>query len=89
MGHYVIARIAGARSMRVCLMPYGATLAIEGETDHLGAILLAGPLTNLLLVSFSLSVSWILPESYGLLKGFIKINLIIATVNLLPAYLFV
>ena len=41
---------------------------------------------NLLFASLSLSACWIFPELYGYLKEFIRANVWIATLNLLPAY---
>ena len=67
-------------------MPYGASLTISGESGKTAAILLAGPIGSVLAASLSLSVAWLIPETYGLLKGFVRANLSVALVNLLPAY---
>ena len=84
--HYAVARLVGAEGLFITLMPYGATMRIEGEAPHLGAILFAGPLANLVLASLTLSACWIVPELYGSFKGFIRANVMLATLNLLPAY---
>lgn len=86
ISHYAIARIAGARDMTVTLLPYGASLSLPDDVPHVGAILLAGPASNLLLAACSLALSWLVPEMYGYLRGFITANVHIAFVNLLPAY---
>ena len=86
LSHYAVARIAGAKCLTITLMPYGAMMQAEGELPHFGAILIAGPLSNLIVASFALSACWIFPELYGYLKVFIAANAMIATVNLLPAY---
>ena len=84
--HYAVARLVGARVLSLTLLPYGASMRLSAETPRLGAILVAGPLSNLVLASLSLSACWIMPELYGTFKGFVGINAMIATVNLLPAY---
>lgn len=86
LSHYAVARLVGAEELSVTLMPYGATMRAAGELPHLGAVLVAGPLANLVLASFTLSACWLLPELYGALKGFAAANLFLATLNLLPAY---
>ncbi len=84
--HLLIARVAGERGLIVTLMPYGASLTISGESGKTAAILLAGPIGSLLAASISLSLAWLIPETYGLLKGFVRANVSVALVNLLPAY---
>ena len=86
LSHAAVARFAGAKSLAVTLTPYGAMMTADGEIPHFGAVLVAGPVSNLLVASFTLSACWILPELYGLCKGFLKANVLIATVNALPAY---
>ena len=86
LSHYAVARIAGARGLTITLMPYGAMMTASGELPHFGAVLVAGPFSNMILASFALSACWIFPELYGFLKVFISANAMIATVNLLPAY---
>lgn len=86
LSHYAIARIAGARDMTVTLLPYGASLSLPHDVSHVGAILLAGPTSNLLAAACCLAFSWLVPEMYGYLHGFITANVHIALVNLLPAY---
>ena len=84
--HCAVALIAGADDLTLLLMPYGATLIGKGEFPHFGAVLIAGPLANVVLASFSLSLCWIFPELYGYFKGFISLNIHLAALNLLPAY---
>ena len=86
VAHCVVAYIGGAKQMTVVLMPYGAALTMKGEIKAAGALLIAGPLANLTLACFTLSLCWLIPELYGFLKTFIQINVILAFVNLLPAY---
>ena len=84
--HYAMARVAGARSLTMTLMPYGAALRLRGEVPHVGVILLAGPFANLVTAAFCLAASWLLPEVHAYLRTFIKANVHIALVNLIPAY---
>ena len=84
--HYIIARIAGAKDMLITLMPYGAALSLPDEVEHVGAILLAGPISNLCIAAFCLAASWIIPEVHGYIKSFLTANVHIALMNLLPAY---
>lgn len=86
LSHAAVARFAGAESPSVTLTPYGAMMTTAGEIPHFGAVLVAGPVSNLLVASLTLSVCWIMPELYGLCKGFLRANVLIATVNSLPAY---
>ena len=86
LSHYAVALIAGAKDLTVVLMPYGAALSVKGEFLHKGAVLLAGPFSNLVLASFTLSTCWIFPELYGVLKNFVTANVFLAVLNLLPAY---
>ena len=84
--HYALARIAGAHDLAVTLMPYGASLSVTEDLPHVGAVLLAGPISNLCLASICLALSWLVPELYGYLRGFLTANVQVAFVNLLPAY---
>ena len=84
--HASVARFAGAEDLAITLTPYGAMMTSTGEIPRFGAVLVAGPLSNLLVASVALSVCWLLPELYGTLKGFLRANVLIASVNLLPAY---
>jgi len=86
LSHAAVARLAGAGRPAVTLTPYGAMMSTAGEIPHFGAVLVAGPVSNLLVASLTLSACWLLPELYGLCKDFLKANLMIATVNALPAY---
>ena len=86
VAHYALARIAGAKDLLITLMPYGASLALTEEVPHVGAILLAGPAANLCMASFCLAISWLVPEAHGYLQGFLRANVQIAFLNLLPAY---
>ena len=86
LAHCLVALFAGAKDLTLLLMPYGATLSARGEMPHFGAVLIAGPLANLILASFTLSACWIFPELYGYFKGFILTNVLLAALNLLPAY---
>ena len=84
--HAAVARLAGAEGIAITLTPYGAMMTSAGEIPRFGAVLVAGPLSNLLVASVALSACWIVPELYGLFKGFLRANVLIASVNLLPAY---
>ena len=84
--HLLIAVISGERDLSITLMPYGASLRIEGESGKTSAILLAGPFGSVVAACVSLAIAWLFPESYGFLKGFVRANVSVALVNLLPAY---
>jgi len=84
--HYAVAHIAGAKEMSVTLMPYGAALNLPCDVPHFGAILLAGPFSNVCAAAFCLAASWLFPEVHGYLRSFIVANVHIALVNALPAY---
>ena len=84
--HYATARLVGARPLSVTLLPYGASMRLPEDTPRFGAVLAAGPFSNLMVAALALSACWIMPECYGVLKGFIGANAMIATLNLLPAY---
>ena len=86
VSHYALARIAGAKDLSITLMPYGASLTLSEDVPHVGAILLAGPMSNLVAASVCLALSWIVPELYGYLEGFLTANIHIALINLMPAY---
>ena len=86
LSHYLVALIAGAKDLSVVLMPCGAVLSVKGEFPHQGAVLLAGPFSNLVLASFTLSACWLFPELYGYFKNFVTANVLLAALNLLPAY---
>ena len=84
--HTAVAWIAGAKGLAITLTPYGAMMASEGEIPHFGAVLVAGPFFNIVIAAMTLSACWIVPELYGVVKGFLRANVLIAGVNLLPAY---
>ena len=86
LSHAAVAHLAGAEGLAITLTPYGAMMTSTGEIPRFGAVLAAGPLSNLIVASLALSLCWMIPELYGLFKGFLRANVLIATVNLLPAY---
>ena len=86
LAHAAVAALAGVGDLTVVLMPYGAAMQTREQLPHPVAVLLAGPLANVLVASLSLSACWLVPELYGLLKGFLRTNLVLAAINLLPAY---
>ena len=86
LAHCLVARIAGARDLTLLLMPCGAALITKGDFPHFGAVLIAGPFANVFLAAITLSACWIIPELYGYLKLFISVNVVLAAINLLPAY---
>jgi Zn-dependent protease len=73
----------------VVLMPYGAV--IDGDLDGLTfqdeiAVAAAGPLCNLLTAALFGALWWFFPESYAFTDTAFYASLVIALVNLLPAY---
>ena len=86
LAHCLVALLTGAEDLSLLLMPCGAVLIAKGELPHFVVVLLSGPFFNLILASFTLSACWLFPELYGYFKGFITTNVLLAALNLLPAY---
>ena len=86
--HYIVARKRGFVASVCTIMPYGATLSIDGglNDSDLFAVAIAGPLGNLLLSLVILSSWWLFPSSYPYTNELFRANVTIALFNLLPFY---
>ncbi len=86
--HIRVALKRGYKSGELTLMPFGAVINLE-ETllkEDTAAVVLAGPIANLLLTISLTALWWLAPQSYPLTCGLAKANLALAVVNLLPVY---
>ncbi len=88
LGHAFVAVGNGYSLANLSLMPYGAT--ISGDFDGLRfkdefAILLAGPLTSVLIAVLTTALWWFFPQSYPYTQVLFESNLALGLINLLPA----
>ena len=88
-GHYLVAKKLGYKLSKFSLSPYGVSLSIQNQNlnykDEL-SIAFAGPLANILSSIFVLGVWWLFPSTYFFTQQFVMISMIIALINLFPAY---
>ena len=89
LGHFITAKKLGYKLSKFSLSPYGVELSYFGQSinyrDEL-LIAFAGPAVNFVSVFFVLGLWWIMPTIYFFTESFVSISLLIALVNLLPAY---
>lgn len=88
-GHYIVARKLGYKLSKFRLLPFGAELNYSDNFfDSRDEILiaLAGPIFNLILSVFLVSVWWVFPSMYCITNELVFESLILALINLLPAY---
>lgn len=89
LGHFLTAKKLGYRLSKFSLSPYGVELSYFGQNlnyrDEL-IIAFAGPLANFVSVFFVLGLWWVVPTIYFFTESFVCISLLIALVNLHPAY---
>lgn len=88
-GHTFCAARLGFECSKIKLMPYGAAAVCETEgITHKDEILLAfsGPMVNAALLTACAALWWFFPETYTFSDEVFKANLVMLTVNLLPAY---
>lgn len=86
-GHYIVAKKLGYKLEKFSFSPYGISLNYS-NLDYRDEILIAsaGPLANFITSFLMLSVWWIFPEAYFLTDSFVITSLLLALINLLPAY---
>lgn len=89
LGHSFVASNIGYKLNKIVLMPFGAI--VSGNTDGLKfsdeiKIALAGPLINVAVGLFFISLWWIYPQFYAYTDIVVSANLSMAIVNLLPVY---
>lgn len=88
-GHAIALDKLGYRPNNISLMPYGSIINgnIEGISykDEIFAAF-CGPISNLLIAIFFISLWWIIPEIYTYTDTAVFCNLAVAAMNFLPAY---
>ena len=87
-GHFIVGKYYGYTMKEVNLLPYGAVLYGKEDIEKNAEknIALAGPLVNLVLAMITISIWWIIPVTYYYTLDFFRINILIALVNLMPAF---
>lgn len=89
LGHFCVAKVLGYKLTRFSVSPYGVSLSYLDEqlqrNDEL-KIAFAGPCANFLSVIMVLGLWWCFPNFYFLSHGFVVISVMLALMNLLPAY---
>lgn len=89
LGHYIAAVALGYKLNSFYLTLTGAQLnynsGIFDNKDEI-KIGLAGPLTNIFIAIFIISLWWIVPSIYGVTYLFVFQNLVLGLFNLLPAF---
>lgn len=89
LGHYFVAKMLGYKLTNFSLSPYGAELKYHEQNldckDEV-KIALAGPLANLISAFLILALWWICPTIYFFTESFVSISVLLALINLLPAY---
>lgn len=90
LGHYFVSALLGYKLNKITFMPFGASLSGTENaffsTKHETMVALAGPLVNLILLTFCLALFWCFPYFYIFLEDFYFANLITFIFNLLPVY---
>ncbi|MDD3401152.1 MAG: site-2 protease family protein [Eubacteriales bacterium] len=87
--HAMIARNVGCAVTSITLYPFGAEARIDANTLQnraLSMIACAGPIASFVIAGLCVLVMTAVPVTEVGLKAFWKYNLILALVNLLPAY---
>lgn len=88
-GHYIFAKKLGYRMSSFRLMPFGAELNCENrffESRDEVLIATAGPLFNIVSSVLLVSLWWIFPSLYFFTYEIVFESMILALINLLPAY---
>lgn len=82
------ARVAQSRNYiikDISLMPYGAVLNVSNISNADSfAVLSAGIVANIIFVITTIALWWLVPAVYAYTYNFVKSNLIIALINLVP-----
>ncbi len=89
LGHFGVAKFLGYKLTRFSVSPYGVSLSYLDEqlqrNDDL-KIAFAGPCANFLSVLIVLGFWWCFPNFYFLSHEFVVVSMMLALMNLLPAY---
>ncbi len=89
LGHFLTAKRLGYALSRFSLSPYGVALSYFQQNldfHHEIKIALAGPFANILSGFLTVGVWWLFPNVYVFTSSFVEISVILALLNLLPAY---
>ena len=89
LGHSFVALNRGYSLNKIVMMPFGAV--VKGKIKGLklkdeAIISLAGPIVNLTIALFFISLWWFFPESYPYSEEIVFANFSIGIINLLPVY---
>lgn len=88
-GHYFVAKKLGYNLSKFSFSPYGVSLSYYNQTlenrDEL-KVALAGPIANFVSVLFMVALWWMFPNTYFFTESFVYISVLLALLNLLPAY---
>lgn len=89
LGHAFASSKAGYRLGKITLMPFGAVISGDQvdfkPTDEI-KIAIAGPITNLAVGLFFVSVWWFFPETYAFTDLAVEACFSLALINFIPAY---
>lgn len=89
LGHFFVAKHLGYKLSHFALSPYGVALSYYKQNldfRHEIKIALAGPFANIFSAFLVVGVWWLVPSVYFFTSSFVEISVILALVNLLPAY---
>ena len=89
LGHSIVASNCGYRLNKITLMPFGAV--VSGDTDGISVkdeikIAISGPLLNLGIALFFVSLWWMFPTLYAFTDIIAEANFSLAIINFLPIY---
>lgn len=96
LGHCIVARSFGVRVLDITLWPLGgmARMSDVPESGRIeGLVAVAGPIVNFILAALVAPVWWWAspagsdqPQLFGIADTFLQINLLMAVLNLIPAF---
>lgn len=88
LGHASLAHKCGLLTSKINIYPFGGLVGIEGITSRINKIiiLLAGPMTNIILTITTGCYIFLVNENILILNMFFIANLINGTFNLLPIF---
>lgn len=88
LAHAYVAAKLGYSMQRISMMPYGAVVSRLECLPHKPAvkIALAGPFANCTIALVVVAMWWITPDIYSFTIDFLRANIWLAIVNMLPCY---
>ena len=86
--HWIAAKNTGRAPNALSIYPFGAVMRLSDAPNRDGewVIALAGPLGSLVAAAATYALLSALPDAEAFLQPFARLNLVIGTVNLLPAF---